>query len=141
MMSSFERTLTDGQTGFVGFLETIETHLDAQCIPPATAAQLMIVFDEVISNVFTHGGDGREPAVFVQIDVREGSVVAEIADDGDAFDPLSQPEPDTTLSVEDRALGGLGIHIVRKLMDEVVYSRKDGWNTLRFFKVFPLDNT
>lgn len=140
-MSSFERTLTDGQTGFVGFLESIETHLDAQRVPPAIAAQLMIVFDEVISNVFSYGSDGREPAVCVQIDVRENSVVAVIADDGDAFDPLSQPEPDTTLSVEDRALGGLGIHIVRKLMDEVVYSRNEGWNRLRFFKVFPLDNT
>lgn len=140
-MSSFELTLTDGQTGFAGFLETIETYLEAQNVPPATEAQLMIAFDEVISNVFSHGGDNREPSVRVQIDVREDSVVAEIADDGNAFNPLSRPEPDTTLSAEDRALGGLGIHIVRKLMDEVVYSRKDDWNRLRFFKVFPLDVT
>ena len=140
-MSSFERTLKDGQGGFAGFLEAIESYLDEQCVPSATAAQLMIVFDEVISNVFSHGADGRKPAVHVKIDVREDSVSVEIADDGTAFDPLSRPDPATDLPVEDRPLGGLGLHIVRKLMDEIVYSRKDGWNRLRFFKVFPLEAT
>tara|TARA_R110000796_G_scaffold8843_29_gene29315 strand:+ start:44599 stop:45021 length:423 start_codon:yes stop_codon:yes gene_type:complete len=140
-MSSFERTLKDGQGGFAGFLEAIESYLDEQCVPSATVAQLMIVFDEVISNVFSHGADGRKPAVHVKIDVREDSVSVEIADDGTAFDPLSQPDPATDLPVEDRPLGGLGLHIVRKLMDDIVYSRKDGWNRLRFFKVFPLEAT
>ena len=140
-MSSFERTLKDGQGGFAGFLEAIESYLDEQCVPSATVAQLMIVFDEVISNVFSHGADGRKPAVHVKIDVREDSVSVEIADDGTAFDPLSQPDPATDLPVEDRPLGGLGLHIVRKLMDDIVYSRKDGWNRLRFFKVFPLETS
>ena len=138
-MSSFERTLTDGQAGFAGLLDTIEIYLEAQNVPPATTAQMMIVFDEVISNVFSYGGDGRAPAVSVRIDVDKDSIRAEVADDGNAFDPLARPEPDTIGSVEDRELGGLGIHIVRKLMDEVRYSRTDGRNRLRFFKVSPLD--
>lgn len=138
-MSSFERILTEGQAGFAGFLEAIEAYLEAQAVPSATAAQMMIVFDEVISNVFSHGRHDREPTVSVRIDVIEDSIKAEISDDGNAFDPLSRPEPDTISSVEDRELGGLGIHIVRKLMDEVVYSRADGRNRLRFFKVFPLE--
>ena len=138
-MSSFERTLTDGQAGFSGFLQGIETFLETQAIPSETAAQMMIVFDEMISNVFRHGADGQEPTVFVRIDVGEESIKAEIVDDGNPFDPLSQAEPDTIAPVEERELGGLGIHIVRKLMDEVGYARKDGRNKLRFFKVFPLD--
>ena len=140
-MSSFERILTDGQAGFTGLLDAIETYLEGQKVPLATAAQMMIVFDEVISNVFSYGSDDHTPSVSVKIEVGQDSIEAEIADDGNAFDPLSRPEPDTGAPVEDRELGGLGIHIVRKLMDDVIYSRADGWNRLRFFKVFPLEPT
>jgi serine/threonine-protein kinase RsbW len=55
-----------------------------------------------------------------------------VADDGPEFDPLSAAEPDTTLGVEDRPIGGLGIALVRRLMDEVAYERRDGRNRLRF---------
>jgi anti-sigma regulatory factor (Ser/Thr protein kinase) len=53
-----------------------------------------------------------------------------LIDDGPPFDPFSEAAPDVTLSVEDRVIGGLGIHLVRKLMDEVSYERRDGQNVV-----------
>jgi serine/threonine-protein kinase RsbW len=53
-----------------------------------------------------------------------------LSDDGPPFDPFGQAEPDTTLSVEDRPIGGLGIHLVRKVMDRLEYRRQDGKNIL-----------
>ncbi len=55
-----------------------------------------------------------------------------VVDDGPEFDPLSAAQPDTTLGVENRPVGGLGIALVRRLMDEVAYERRDGRNRLRF---------
>ena len=54
-----------------------------------------------------------------------------MADDGPGFDPLSAPEPDTSLGIEERPIGGLGIALVRRLMDHVEYERRDGKNRLR----------
>lgn len=54
-----------------------------------------------------------------------------VVDDGPEFDPLSVPEPDRALGVEERPIGGLGMALVRRLMDEVKYERRDGKNRLR----------
>lgn len=139
MKGEFARTLSDGRAGFPELLDAIEAHLGAHEVPPGPAAQFMIAFDEVISNVLNHGGDGRTPAVDVALQVAAGRVEAEVADDGQPFDPLAAPPPDTSLSVEDRPIGGLGIHLVRQLMDDVAYSREAGKNRLRFYKIYSLD--
>lgn len=138
MPAEFARTLSNGRAGFPALLEAIETHLESRDVPPGTAAQLMIALDEVISNALDHGGEDHIPTVEVALDIENGSVTVEISDDGIAFDPLAAPAPDTSLSVEDREIGGLGIHLVRELMDEVAYTHEAGRNRLRFSKTFPL---
>jgi serine/threonine-protein kinase RsbW len=124
-------------------LDAIEAHLEQNEVPPVASAQLMIAFDEIISNVLKHGGGSHIPTVDVLLDITEdgegGSVTAEVVDDGKPFDPLSMPEPDISLSVEDRQIGGLGIHLVRKLMSEVAYVYEEGRNRLRFSKIYTLD--
>jgi anti-sigma regulatory factor (Ser/Thr protein kinase) len=96
-----------------------------------------VALDEVLANVVRHGLEGREGgSVEVELTLDTGvepplcRVV--VADDGPEFDPLSAAEPDTSLGVEDRPIGGLGIALVRRLMDEVAYERRDGRNRLRF---------
>jgi len=68
----------------------------------------------------------------VQIEVRNGDLAATVSDDGAPFDPLSQPPPDIHAPAEDRKVGGLGIHLLRSLMDSVEYRRADGRNRLTF---------
>jgi serine/threonine-protein kinase RsbW len=60
--------------------------------------------------------------------------VVEVEDDGRPFDPLLVPPPDLTLPLERRPIGGLGIHLIRSLMDEVAYARHDGRNVLKMAK-------
>jgi len=138
MSAEFVRILRDGRTGFPALIEAIEAHFEDNGVPPGPAAQVLIALDEVISNALDHGGETRAPIVEVAIDIHAGTISVAISDDGKAFDPLAAPPPDTSLSVEDRAIGGLGIHLVRELMDDVSYSRETGRNRLRFSKTFPL---
>jgi serine/threonine-protein kinase RsbW len=139
MTGEFARTLSDGQAGFPALLAAIEAHLESQDVPPGPSAQLMIAFDEIISNVLNHGGDGEAPTVEISLAISGGSARAEVADDGKPFDPLAAPPPDTSLSVEDREIGGLGIHLVRELMDDVTYAHEKGRNRLRFSKIYRID--
>jgi serine/threonine-protein kinase RsbW len=138
MEARFASTLTDGGDDLQATIDAIERFLDENGVPTEIAAKLSLVFDEVISNARTHGGEDRAPAIDLAITVGNGTVWAEVTDDGKPFDPLAAPAPDTTLSVRDRPIGGLGVLLVRKLMDDVRYSRQKGRNRLRFSKDFPI---
>ena len=137
MESDFSHTLTGGRADFPHVLDAIEAELAARGVPPAAIGPVLIASDEVVSNILDHGGgDGRSPRVEIGVSVRDGAVTVQIDDDGPAFDPTRAAAPDTGLSVEDRQVGGLGIHLVRKLMDAVGYDRIDGRNRLRFSKSY-----
>jgi anti-anti-sigma factor len=88
-----------------------------------------VALDELVYNPIVYGFAGRgdgEGSVQVELD---GEVVrVTITDNGPPFDPLAYADPDTALSVEDRQIGGLGIHLVRQMMDEVSYRYRDGRN-------------
>jgi anti-sigma regulatory factor (Ser/Thr protein kinase) len=96
-----------------------------------------VSLDEVLANVVRHGLEGRGEAATVEVELRLDVGVEPpvcemmLTDDGPAFDPLSVPEPDRSLGVEERPVGGLGISLVRRLMDVVEYERRDGKNRLR----------
>lgn len=64
-------------------------------------------------------------------------MTAEVVDDAPAFDPLAREEPDIDAELDEREVGGLGIHLLRRMMDEVTYARVDGHNRLRFAKRLP----
>ena len=92
-----------------------------------------LVLDELSVNIVNYGGEASEIEVSLAADADE--VRVEIADDGRPFDPLNDAmEPDLDAPLEDRAIGGLGIHLVREMMDELHYSREDGKNRLAMVK-------
>ncbi len=141
MTRSLERTLAHGRAGLAALIDEVERFLDGPPVPAAVAQAVLIACDEAISNAIDHGtGDGDTPPVVeLRLSVGNDGVDAEVADSGAAFDPLARAAPDTTLALEDRAIGGLGILLIRKLMDRVSYARADGRNRLRFSKTFPLE--
>lgn len=145
MIFKFEPDKASESADFSRLAEQIEQFLDSRSVPMATVAQLMIALDEVISNVLNYSAAPREDSgtgaleLVATVDVEDGRVRAEVADNSAAFDPLSLSEPDTEAAVEDRDYGGLGVHIVRNLMDEVAYQRDKGWNRLRFSKTFEIE--
>lgn len=93
---------------------------------PADALFIInLSLDEVVTNIVTHSPK-RPPGareIFIRLSTHDGEVSAEVEDDGAAFNPLKLPPPDIAAPLRDRTPGGLGIHLVRTLMDHVNYRR------------------
>jgi len=132
MAASFARSLPADEAALPDLIEAIEAWLETRDVPPAEIARLMIAFDELLSNILHHGGG----TIDIAVGIEDGTLSATIVDDGPRFDPLSVPDPDTSLDIDERPVGGLGIHLVRELMDEVRYSHGEGRNKLTFRKTF-----
>ena len=114
----------------------LEETLDAAGCPPKPKAQLLMALDEIVSNVVRcSGASGIALEVRFSRDPRGATV--SISDDGKPFDPLRVPPPDTTLSPEDRPIGGLGLLLLRKTMTALTYRRANGCNILSIRKDFP----
>lgn len=98
-----------------------------------------LALEEVFLNVASHGaGDlSRTPEVVVTLQQDGRLMSLTVEDDGAAFDPLSLPEPDTAATLADRPVGGLGVFLVRKLMDEVSYEHSGTHNRLTMRKAIP----
>jgi serine/threonine-protein kinase RsbW len=108
---------------------------DLHEVPGRTLYAVNLALDEVVTNVVLHGFD--DPAnqdVEARLVVKDGVISAEIEDSGRAFNPLDAPPPDLTANLDERALGGLGIHLVRSLMDKVDYRREGAKNVLTIRK-------
>jgi serine/threonine-protein kinase RsbW len=104
-------------------------------LPAAEALTFELALEEVFINVVMHGSDlAQLPRVEVSLSLADGGVTLTVEDDGAPFDPLSLPAPDVTASLEGRRVGGLGVFLVRKVMDSVSYQRRGTMNQLRMTK-------
>lgn len=108
---------------------------DAAQLPSIVIGAVQVVLDELLSNTvkagYPDGGPGRIEAAFEVVD---GHLQITLVDDGIAFDPLERADPDTEAALEDRPIGGLGIYLVKQLMDRVDYERVGRHNRLRLVK-------
>jgi anti-sigma regulatory factor (Ser/Thr protein kinase) len=91
------------------------------------SAKLMIAVDEIYSNIVRYSGASEAQ---IRLTKEDDTVRLIFRDNGKPYDPMDAKEPDVTATVEDRAIGGLGIFMVRKMMDRVEYMYKDGQNVL-----------
>ena len=109
--------------------------VDAYCaVLPATQKDLLALqlsLEEIVTNVINHGYTDGQPHTFtVAFSVTDHRITVVVDDDAPAYDPLARPEVDTSLPLEDRPIGGLGVHLVKKLMTSARYERRDGHNVL-----------
>lgn len=96
---------------------------------------IQLAIDEAVSNTIKYGySDGAAHQIHIRIGVHERKLILEIEDDARAFDPLKAPDPDFSLSAEERTSGGLGIYLLRKVMDSVEYTRTGNRNILQMTK-------
>jgi anti-sigma regulatory factor (Ser/Thr protein kinase) len=104
---------------------------EAGC-PIKVQMQIAVVIDELFANIAMYAYDGGKGEAIVGVDVSGEPQVVSITfkDRGKPFDPLAKEDPDVTLSVEERQIGGLGIFMVKKMMDEVIYRYEEGMNVL-----------
>jgi anti-sigma regulatory factor (Ser/Thr protein kinase) len=132
---ALEFRLVNDLAAMTRLAEAVEGFVAEHRLPAEAANALYVCVDEAVSNVVAHGyPDGARGEIEVRLRRRPDSVVLEIEDDGVPFDPLQAPPPDLTRPLDQRPVGGLGIHLVRKLMDDVSYARRDGRNVLKLVK-------
>ena len=101
--------------------------------------RLLVVLEELFTNVVAHGNGGQFAAgsIAVALGCRPGVLTIDFVDDGPPFDPLAHASPDLDAPAEQRAIGGLGIAIVRALVDRARYRRKGDGNHLRLVRGLP----
>lgn len=114
----------------------VDEQLDTFGCPLKAKMQIDIAIDELFGNIahYAYKPDVGPATVRVEVSENPLAVIITFIDRGVQYDPLSAEEPDTTLSAEERRIGGLGIYIVKKSMDEITYEYKDGQNILKIKK-------
>ncbi len=111
--------------------EKFEAFAEKLSIPMPITMKFYVIFDELLSNIMSYAyRDNREHDIDVRMALVGKRLTVTITDDGVPFNPLSVEAPDTDLSLEDRDPGGLGIHLVRNLVDDMSYQRRIDKNVL-----------
>lgn len=114
----------------------VNQQLEELACPMKAQMQINIAIDELFSNIAHYSYNPEIGQATVRVEVVENPLAVTITfiDNGIPYDPLAKEDPDLTLSAEDRQIGGLGIYMVKKSMDEITYEYKDGQNILSIKK-------
>lgn len=113
-------------------IDSLEEFGESHGVPRDQCLRFGLALDELITNIISYGLAGRGDAVITLcIEHAEGALRAELADNGPPFDPLTAEIDVQDGPMEDRKIGGLGLTLVRTLMDRLDYRREDGFNRLK----------
>lgn len=114
------------------FVEEIGNELS---LAPDVVFNLNLVLEEAVVNIINYAYPKEDhQSIYLSATLHEGSIILVLTDTGVEFDPTMAPEADITLSAEERPIGGLGIFLIRQIMNEVRYDRIDGKNVLTMEK-------
>ena len=115
-----------------GFIEEVGNEF---ALAPDVVFNLNLVLEEAVVNIINYAYPKEEhQSIFLSARLQEDSVIFILTDTGKEFDPTMAPEADVTLSADEREIGGLGIFLIRQIMNEVRYERIDGKNVLTLEK-------
>lgn len=104
-------------------------------LPMPLTMNLNLVLEEIVSNIIFYAyPNGGEHSICITLSMAHGDITIEIEDEGIPFDPTTMQQPDINLPAEDRPIGGLGIFLVSKIMDNVSYTREQEKNKLTLKK-------
>ncbi|MBR6493515.1 MAG: SpoIIE family protein phosphatase [Paludibacteraceae bacterium] len=115
-------------------IPTLAEWLEMIGLPQELNMPINLALEEAVSNVMLYAYPGKSGQVLVECDKKEKQLIFTISDSGVPFDPTQQEDPDVTQSAEERPIGGLGIFLVRQIMDDIRYERKDNKNILTLTK-------
>lgn len=127
-MTRFAANIAPSPAAISQLTEDVADFLRGAGVDARATHHVSLVIDEILTNVATHGGNPDGP-VSVSVEIRTDRIAGEIADSGVPFDPRSGPEPDLGAPIGERAIGGLGLHLVRQLTSvlEYRYDGKQNW--------------
>ena len=136
-MTELHARLSDAPGELDRVRQLLEAFAEANDLSADVLFALDIALDEIASNISRHASAGGGIGdVRLRLSVGDSTVEMEFEDDGAPFDPLSLPTPDVSAPLATRKVGGLGVHLVRSLMTEVVYARVANHNRLILRKSF-----
>ena len=115
---------------FLTFAEKLE-------IPDEVTTKFQIVFDEVLNNIISYAySDSKEHDIEIELELSGNSLIVTFTDDGMPFNPASVNSPDLNQSLQDRKAGGIGLHLIRNLVDDLSYQRGINKNVMTLMKKF-----
>jgi len=117
-------------------LEILNMEIEALCesneFLSAKLFTIQLIIEELVTNIIKYGGKkGTDKSVEIEIHTEKEKIILTISDNTDAFNPLLVEDPDVTLSAEERNIGGLGLFLVRKKVESLVYENSNGLNIVR----------
>ena len=115
-------------------IPTLAEWVESLAIPAVLNMSINLALEEAVTNVMLYAYPDGKGKVLIEAEKNDKQITFIISDNGIPFDPTSSPEADITLSAEERSIGGLGIHLVRQIMDHISYERKDDTNILTLVK-------
>ena len=122
--------------------EVVTRFLQTHGQTPRFINSVNLVLEEMVTNVIKYAEPkAGDPHVAVHLDLVSRQLTVTLIDNGPAFNPLLHPDVDTTTPIEDREIGGLGIHLVKKLVDHLEYHRRENQNHLILVKKFAEEKT
>ncbi|HYC50914.1 MAG TPA: ATP-binding protein [Gemmatimonadaceae bacterium] len=126
--------MTVGTNAVAQLNAAFATVADAHALPDAVRRSMAIALDELLTNSLSYGLPREGGEVTLEVELRPDRLIVTVSDNGEPFDPLGRPAPDTTSPLTDRPVGGLGIHLVRQLVDDVSYQRRADRNEVTLTK-------
>lgn len=109
----------------------VEAFGDAHGLPDPKVFVINLALDELITNIVMHGlEDAGAVRIDITLQVEEGTLSLVVEDNGNPFDPTRDAEPDTSSALQERPIGGLGLHLVKSFADRIAYDFVDGKNRL-----------
>ncbi|MCR5355792.1 MAG: ATP-binding protein [Lachnospiraceae bacterium] len=119
-------------------LSFIDEELESAGCPLKVQMQIDVAAEEIFVNIahYAYGPEGGDAIIGLSVNGESSEAVISFTDSGIEFDPLAKQDPDVTLAAEERQIGGLGIYMVKKSMDQVTYKRDAGRNILMIRKTW-----
>ena len=133
----FEMKILNKKDDLRDLLTKIDGFLSHHCKNPAVVNKIVMCMDELVMNIISYGhADQADHDIFIsaQVDSAKNEVSITLKDDGFEFDPTNPTKPNINIPVQNRKIGGLGLHIVSSILDKMVYYREKNMNILTVTK-------
>jgi len=135
MTNQVELTLLNRQPEIARAQDELERFAGLHRVPARPLHEMQLALEEHLANVVNYAHDDAAPhRITVRLAFQAPELRIEVEDDGRPFDPLEHPTPDVSLPVDQKPVGGLGIHMMRKSLDDLNYRRENGKNVLVMIK-------
>jgi len=130
----FEMTIKSDSAEIPALSASLETAMHAHGFSTDDILDTQLAVEEVITNIINHGYKNACGEIIISCRINLYQAEVRIRDNAPRFDPLSLPEPELDGTIQDRKIGGLGVFLIRQVMDEIVYRYENGQNILVMIK-------